>query len=105
MAKAKPKAAPRRNPDDALQDEAIGACVKEFATWLKSAQTRTIGSLTKEEATKLCTAVVHAWIRKRAEQAQRPEVMARDLDSFIRVEFDDPLPDTFGPASMEELMR
>lgn len=97
MARAKPKPT-RRNSDDALQDEAIAACVKEFATWLKSAQARTIGSLTKEEATKLCTAVVHAWIRKRAEQAQRPEVMARDLDSFIRVEFDDPLPDNFGSA-------
>jgi hypothetical protein len=102
VAKAKSKPT-RRNPDDALQDEAISACVKEFATWLSGAKSRTIGSLTKEEATKLCTAVVHAWIRKRAEQAQRPEVMARDLDSFIRVEFDDPLPDTFGPAKSADV--
>jgi hypothetical protein len=104
MAPRKPKPTQRRNPDDALQDEAIAACVKEFATWLTGAKSRTIGSLTKEEATKLCTAVVHAWIRKRAEQAQRPEVIARDLDSFIRVDLDDPLPDTFGPASFEDLL-
>jgi hypothetical protein len=102
MAKAKPRPT-RRSPDDAMQDEAIAACVKEFATWLSGAKSRTIGSLTKEEATKLCTAVVHTWIRKRAEQAQRPEVKARDLDSFIRVDMDDPLPDTFGPANRADI--
>jgi hypothetical protein len=102
MAPRKPKPT-RRNPDDALQDEAIAACVKEFATWLTGAKSRTIGSLTKEEATKLCTAVVHVWIRKRAEQAQRPEVMARDLDSFIRVDFDDPLPENFGSAKSADV--
>jgi len=87
--------APPVNPDDALQTEAIEACVTEFAMWLKSAKDRTIGSLTKAEATKLCTAVVHRWILKRGEQANRPEVVARDLDSFIRADLNDPLPDNF----------